>query len=72
MLGNTLGTWETCWKLDENIVGISWEHIRNNKNPTPPPSPERKIKSWVYVASPHWLQEFSFNLPMLLGIFGLG
>jgi hypothetical protein len=34
-----LGTHE---KLDGNIVGFSWEHIRNHKSPTSSPSFKRK------------------------------
>jgi hypothetical protein len=42
MLWIRLGTWGTHFELTENTVGILWEHIGNNKNTTPPHSPERK------------------------------
>jgi hypothetical protein len=60
MLRNTLGTWMLCWKLIENLMGISWEHVENNKNPTPPPTPKetKTWASWVHATSPHCLQEF--------------
>jgi len=36
-LGNTLWAQGTCWKLEGNIIRTSWEHIENNKSPTPSP-----------------------------------
>jgi len=40
MLANTLWAQETLWKLEGNIIRTEWEHIENNKSPTP--SPEEK------------------------------
>jgi len=62
MLRNTLGTSMLCWKPIENLIGISWEHVENNKKPTPPPTP-KETKTWapsVHATSPHCLQEFFF------------
>jgi hypothetical protein len=59
-LRNTLGTSMLCWKPIENLIGISWEHVENNKNPTPPRTP-KETKTWapsVHATSPHCLQEF--------------
>jgi len=38
MLGNTLGTWGTYWKLDGNIMGTKekWEKKNPSVNNTPP------------------------------------
>jgi len=43
MLGNTLGTWGTYWKLEGNIMGTKekWEKksFRQQQPPLPPPPP---------------------------------
>jgi hypothetical protein len=39
---NVLGT---HLRLDEEIMGSWWEHIRNNKNPTSPTLPRQKKKT---------------------------
>jgi hypothetical protein len=46
-LRNTFGIWEHV----DNIKGMTWEHIGNNKNSITPPSPKRGKKKTPKVFS---------------------
>jgi hypothetical protein len=37
-------------------VRSSWEHIGNNKNPSPSPPKEKELGPLVHATSPHWLE----------------
>ncbi len=49
LLGTCWGThWKpremlrTHWKFDEDTMGTLWEHVENNKYPTPPNPPTKE------------------------------
>jgi hypothetical protein len=61
MLVNTLGTWGTYLKLDENPFGAQKEPGRNEKKSSPPPPKLKRKKHIECMFGPsHWLHEISF------------